>query len=94
MLAAEGGHAEFVESLLKVGAAANTSSETGATAPIAAASQPRSGTVRHLLAAGADVNARTRTGKTALMTAAEIGHREIADPFPRGGRRGERQDRG
>lgn len=68
MHAAVVGTAEHVKLLLDAGAAVNATSESGATALMAAAGDPVKSAM--LIEAGADVNARSQSGGTALMAAA------------------------
>jgi ankyrin repeat protein len=72
--AANGGHADLVDTLLYAGANVRAMTRLGAYTPLHLASQSGHATIIAALAkAGADVNARTATGATALMQAAASG---------------------
>ena len=71
MSASGAGNVEVVELLLELGMKPNTSSHTGDTPLMAAASDGSPKVARLLIKAGAKVNAANKQNKTALMYAAE-----------------------
>ena len=79
MRAAEAGHTNVVEVLLKHGANVNLRDKTrGMTALMVSAAEGHTRVVERLLAAKAEVNAKDdNLGATALMGAAEYGHTEV-----------------
>jgi ankyrin repeat protein len=78
-LAAAGGSAEIVETLIKLGFAMNGKNELGWTPLHAAAEKGHSPVMTILLSHGADINARTLSGKSAYNIAAALGHAEASD---------------
>lgn len=76
MLAADGGHLDIVNALIKAGADINAKDQYGWTALIWAGGASNPEIIEALLRAGADVNARSFGGETALMRAAERGSEE------------------
>ena len=77
MAAAENGHPEVVEALLKANADVNATTNDGRTAPMAAAENGHPEVVEALLRVGADVNAKAANGETAMSLATKGGVAEI-----------------
>eukprot|EP01045_Picozoa_sp_COSAG04_P024710 COSAG04_NODE_3128_length_3138_cov_1.575189_2_plen_183_part_00 len=77
--AAEKGHTEVVEALLRLGSDPNAPDPLGRTALMQAAMEGQGGVVAALLEHGrADLDAVNKNGATALMHAAKGGHAAIA----------------
>jgi len=93
LMAAGGGDAEAVKTLLAAGAPVNDASAGGETPLMRATSRGRLDVVRLLLEAGADVNARRADGMTPLIYAAFFGHTEVARALIEGGADVEARDR-
>src|SRR5215207_3892277 len=77
LMAAGGGDAEAVKTLLAAGAEVNEASAGGETPLMRATSRGRLDVVRLLLDAGADVNARRADGMTPLIYATFFGHTDV-----------------
>jgi hypothetical protein len=84
MIAAQKGHKEIVEVLIKAGADTSNHNFAGSTALMNAASCGHKDIVEILLKAGADVN-QSRRGWTALMSAATNGHKDTVEVLIRAG---------
>ena len=90
--AAESGHADVAQLLLKNGAEVDALDRAKLSPLLIAADSNSLGTVQLLLAAGADVNLRCRGKQTALMFAAEKGHADVIDALAQGGAKLELKD--
>jgi ankyrin repeat protein len=84
MVAAEKGHKDIVEVLIKAGADANHQNYTGSTALMNAACDGHRDIVEVLLKAGAEVN-KSRRGSTALCYAVGKGHKDTVEVLIRAG---------
>ena len=84
-MAAENGHLEVIEALIKADADVNASNKNGTTALQVAAINGHLKVVEALIEAGADVNASNNNGVTALQVAAENGHLEVIEALIKAG---------
>ena len=83
--AAEYGHKEVVDSLLRMKPDINAKGKDGDTALICAAYKGHTEVVNSLLRMKPDINAKDKNGDTALIYAAANGHKEVVDALLKNG---------
>jgi len=79
MLAAQEGHKEVCEALLKTGANPLATEENGWNAMHLAANKGKTEIVQFLSAHKQLIDSKTKTGRTSLMLAAQEGHKEVCE---------------
>ena len=85
LLAAQEGHQQTIQALIKAKADVNSQLENGATPLMLAAQHGHLGAVHSLIAANADLNLKASNGMTALMLANLYRYKEVIDLLKKAG---------
>lgn len=85
LLAAQEGHQQTIQTLIKANAEVNYQLENGATALMLAVQNGHLGAVHSLIAANANLNIKASNGVTPLMLAERYRYREIIELLKKSG---------